>query len=194
MTLYKPHHRAPEVMPHPADLALQGIAGAGWYGAAHETIKEYAATHGHDVQRVADILAITSPRQTVARNVQLAHAYLTDRSVAGVMRGIRAALEHYEETGEIRGPKTGAFSRALTGSPDAVVIDVWMYRALGYDWPSMTPTRYAMACDAVRALAATVKDPDTDRTLTPAETQAAVWCGVRLVHRCTTHAPLVMEA
>lgn len=193
MTLYKPHHRAPAVMPHPADLALQGIAGAGWYDAAHETIKAYAAAHGHDVQRVADILAITSPRQTVARNVQLAHAYLTDRSVRGVMKGIRAALDHYEQTGEIRGPKTGAFARALTGSPDAVVIDVWMYRALGYDWPSMTPTRYRQACDAVRSLAATLRYPD-GTTLTPAETQAAVWCGVRLVHRCTTHAPLVMEA
>ena len=133
------------------------------------------------------------PQETVARNVQLAHAYLTDRSVKGVMRGIQAALEHYELTGEIRGPKTGAFARALTGSPDAVVIDVWMYRALGYNWRSMTPTRYAMACDAVRALASTLRYPD-GTTLTPAETQAAVWCGVRLVHRCTTHAPLVMEA
>lgn len=182
------HGHNPE-LPSLAVLANEGREdGEGWYDAAHETIKAYAAAAGTTVARVADVLALTSPRQTVTRNVQLASQYLETRSTAGMLPSVIRALEHWEATGEIRGPKTRAFSYALQGIPDAVVIDVWMIRAIpSLDASkSLTRKRYRDAATIVREVAAEVG-------MSPAATQAAIWVAVRRRYRYVSHAPLEMQ-
>ena len=174
-------------LPGPLALAREGADGASWYADATASIERYAAEHGHSVATVADVLALTSPRQTVTRNVQLAHAYLSTGSTAGTLPSVAAALAHWESTGIIRGGKTGPFSLALQGDSNAVVVDVWMFRAFGLDWPSMTPKRYREAARRVRGIA-------TRAGMTPRDCQAAVWVATRRRYGYTTNAPLVMAA
>ena len=172
-------------LPGPLALAREGASGAGWYDSANVSIRAFCDRTGYDVARVCDVLALTSPRVTVRRNVSLALAYLATGSAPGIVPSVRAALAHYEATGVIRGLKTSAFARALAGDVDAVVIDVWMWRALGLDWPSVTPKRYRRAAATVRGIA-------TRADMTPAATQAAIWVATRQRYGYVTHAPLVL--
>ena len=92
--------------------------------------------------------------------------------ITGVIPSTIRALEHYEATGEIRGLKTGAFRDAILGDPEAVVVDVWMLRAYGRTWPTLTAKRY-------RELVRSIRHTATRWGCAPARTQAAVWTGIR---------------
>jgi hypothetical protein len=175
--------------------ALAGAHGKDWYALAELSIRRHCNSLGFDVQTYVDVLAITSPRVNVRKNVQLTNAYMTTRKrirnaprpgigtatgpsfapylvhrqVAGLMTSIRSGLEHYELTGEIRGPKTSAFARALLGDGDAIVLDVWMARALDVEQATLATRKVREPCeDLVRKVA---------RSLgwAPAQVQAAVW-------------------
>ena len=163
-------------VPPLATLARNGAAlgGLGWYARAHDELARYAVEVGEPAQRVADVLALTSPRQNVARNVGLTRQYIETSSTAGMLPSVVAGLTHYESTGEIRGPKTAAFSRALMGE-NAVVIDVWMFRAMRLTHKTMTAKRYREAVAKVRRCARYVR-------MSPADTQSCVWCGIRTLY------------
>jgi hypothetical protein len=92
-------------------------------------------------------------------------------------RSTRAALDHYYQTGEIRGPKTSRFARVLRGDDDVVVVDTWMARAIGVpDRAARTKASQALA----ERVVACVRDRlywSTGVPWTLAETQAAIWCG-----------------
>jgi len=88
------------------------------------------------------------------------------------MRSIRAAVDHYEQTSEIRGPKTGAFARCLLGNGDRVVLDVWMAKAFRIPQSAFNRPAVRARCEHRIAKAG-------ERLgLTPAETQAAVWTAI----------------
>lgn len=159
-------------LPGPLTLAREGGDGAAWYRDALATLDSYATAHGFDVATVADVVALTSPRQSVARNVQLAHAYLTTGSTSGTLPSVRAALAHWEVTRKIRGDKTRAFSAALQGDVDAVVLDVWMFRAFGLGYKTLTSKRYREVSARVRGIA-------TRASMTPRDAQAAIWTATR---------------
>lgn len=159
-------------------LALEGAAldGRGWYDRAHAEVRRYSdSTHGMvPTGELCDILSIVSPRVSVKVSVRLAEYWLA----AGVphpstMRSTRVALAHYAATGEIRGPKTSAFARALRGDTDAVVVDVWVWRAMG---------RAPGGIGAYRAAERTLRRVARSLGWPPAETQAAIWVGVRARH------------
>lgn len=177
MTAYPIEFRGKIVrVPPLATLARTGaeLGGLGWYARAHGELARYAAEVGENPQRVADVLALTSPRQTVARNVQLTRAYVETRSTAGMLPSVIAAVNHYEACGEIRGPKTSAFSRALM-EENAVVVDVWMFRAMRLTHKTMTAKRYREAVAKVRRCARYVR-------MSPADCQSSVWCGIRTLY------------
>lgn len=152
-------------------LALQGSDGRKWYDDSWDSIKAYSDRHGFDPGVVADVLAILSPRVTVDYSIRLAKAYLeTGVPLEGTMKQRQRALTGYRLTGTFGGPKVNAFSQALRGDPEAVVIDAWMYRALRD--PRKSKRSYTEAVIKVRAVA--------DRLGWPAaETQAAIWMGAR---------------
>jgi len=191
--------RRPSTLPTVTELYLAGADGAAWYSEARESIRRYADMRGLSVGIVADVVGLTSPRQTVKRNTQLADLYLQTGATGGVLPSVRSGLKHWAaciESGEIdarhlanvgpiRGDKTRNFARCLAGDDDAVVIDVWMFRALGLDFPTMTAKRYRQACETVRGYAEKFGD-------TPANTQARIWCGIRRAYGYTTDAPLIM--
>lgn len=151
-------------------LAWIGEGGKGWYREGGEEIRAYSERVGVPFQYVCDVLSILSPRVTVEHNVKLTHAWVTTGKAPGAMRQRIAALEKYEKSGVFSGPKVNAFAKALAGDPHAIVIDAWMYRVLGDK--RRTDKAYREASDKVRQVASALG-------WAPAETQAAIWGGVR---------------
>lgn len=151
-------------------LALQGAEGRHWYRYATAEVAAAADRLGVTVERFSDVLAITSPRVSVRKNIGLAVRYLRTGDTTGMLLGVRSALQHYETTGEIRGPKTEAFARACRGDLSAVVLDVWMARAFGVDQAKLSdsPRVHREATRRIRAVARRLD-------WKPAEVQAAIW-------------------
>lgn len=152
------------------DLALEGADGRHWYKDAAVHVRGAAFILDCDAQRLADILALLSPRVSVKRNIRFALRYVKDGKFAGdVMRTIRASVNHYELTGEIRGPKTGPFARAIMGDLNAIVLDVWMAVAFGIDQKRFSVKRVHAECSKrIRAVAKNLGWKN-------AEVQAAIW-------------------
>lgn len=149
--------------------ALEGQAGKDWYQNAAHICQLEADAIGCNVGMFIDVLAITSPRVHVAKNWRLAVNYLRYGRVDGMMRSVRAALAHYATTREIRGPKTSAFSRALKGDNDAIVLDVWMAAFFKHDQRG-----YSRQAGRIEAESA-IRGAALALGWTCIEVQAAVW-------------------
>lgn len=161
-------------LPAPGVLATEGEHGRPWYDLAGKSLRAYADQVGKEPEYVAGILAVLSPRVSVAWNARYADLYLRHGTThPRILTSVRAALAHFEATGQIRGPKTSAFKAALLGDPEAVVVDIWAARALQIaDDGRLEGKRYVEAVDKIRRVARRLRWP-------PAETQAAIWTGVR---------------
>lgn len=165
---------------HLMKLAMRGWDHHLWYHRTRPVIQDAASHLMVSTDRFIDILAITSPRCSVTRNVRVTVSYITTGALPGdVIRSTRVALQHYEKTGEIRGPKTGAFARALRGDEDAIVLDTHMATAFDID-PRMWSRKGIRQSAARRVRVGAHK-----MGLTPAQFQAAVWAGAALKGRHT---------
>lgn len=155
-----------------AGLSARGYLGD-WYADVREGCEVFSARHGIPLETVAGVLATTSPRVHVRKNMELARRVLLFGSKPeSLLPSAWAATAHFLETGEIRGPKTSAFARAILGDREAIVVDVWVARALGIDGQRLAGRRYSDAADTVRALARC-------EGIAPREAQAALWYGAR---------------
>lgn len=153
-------------------LALDGESGKNWYGQARRRIRQVCRTHGWDWRRYTDVLAITSPRVQVTRNVNITRLYMQgDPSWSdGVLRGRVDAVLRWERDGTVRGPKVAPFRDALQGDHSAIVLDVWMARA--FEVPDNFGVRHR------RLMQDSIKKVSEWLGWTPAQTQAAIWCGI----------------
>lgn len=162
---------------HLMRLVREGWDYRHWYDRALSNIVLLCTEKGWSPERFIDVLAVTSPRMSVRRNIRVTMGYMTYGALpTDVIRSTRAALAHYEETGEIRGPKTSAFSAALKGDMEAVVLDTWMAIALGVEQKKFSTKRvYQSASRRIRFVAHLMG-------LRPAQAQAAMWsaCVLRL--------------
>lgn len=156
---------------------IYGYADAGrayrrWYVHARLIVDKIAILARQPIGRVADVLAITSPRCSVGRNLTRAYQYLTLGSLPDdVVRGTRVALAYYEKTGIIRGPKTEPFAQALRGDDSALVVDTHIARAFGYD-PHVARTKYCR-----NAIGLCIRRVAKRRGWSVTQTQAAIWAG-----------------
>jgi hypothetical protein len=142
-----------------------------WYADALEGCEIFAARHGIPLERVVGHLAVTSPRVDVARNASLAAQSLLEGPDGLYLPSHVASVRHFDATGEIRGPKTRAFYHAILGDPSAVVVDVWVARAIG-ETGRLEGARYKRAENVIRSLAGKVG-------ISPREAQACIWYGAR---------------
>lgn len=153
------------------NMALSGQEYRDWYRWAKSDIAYACAVMGTCPRKFSDLLAVTSPRVSVSRNIRYA-IMLTERpsdKPHDMMRTVWSSVQHYYRTGEIRGPKTGPFARALRGDLSAVPLDVWMARALNVSHKKLATKQIREpAVKRIRAVA---------RILgwKPAEVQAAIW-------------------
>ena len=156
------------------DLALDGESGRAWYVHAYSEVQHAAARLEIDAGLLADILAIVSPQVHVKKSVGLALHYLKHgKPKSGTMLSTRQALEHYEETGEIRGRKTSEFARTLRGDLQAVVIDGWMAVAFDID-----PIKLKDSPRLYRATAFRIVQVARRLGWFPAEVQSSIWTSV----------------
>ena len=166
-------------------LAQSHAYGREWYRESGESVTRYAESRGLAPQYVADVVAILSPRVTVAQNIKLAKLYLETGKAPGAMKARLTALARYESSGVFNGPKVNAFSAALMGDGGAVVVDAWMYRLANE--PRRTAKSYRDVSSWVASIADALGWPN-------AETQAALWCGARsLCGFGDSYSPLMME-
>ena len=143
-----------------------------WYTHARAIVSRVAAATGCSTNRVADVLAITSPRCTVNRNLAVTCQYLQTGTVpADVTKSTRAALRYYESTGKIRGPKTSRFAAVLKGDESHLVVDTHIARAFGHD------ERAARTKRVREQILPIVQRIAKRRGWTIAATQAAIWAG-----------------
>ena len=159
-------------------LALQGIDHADWYDCALQQVTLASATLHTSPSRLAALLALFSPRVPVRRSIRLALHYVhTGQFTADTMRPVQQAVLHWEQTGQIRGPKTSAFCRAILGDTDAIVLDVWMSVAFGVDQGRFTRAGVRRYWERqVRIVAERIGR-------TPRDAQAAIWAGIVRQHR-----------
>ena len=151
------------------DMALQGADHMGWYDNAREDIAIASDILGVDAVAFTEILAVTSPRCSVTRNVKYA-IMLTDKPFtrpSGMLGKVFSSYIHWLDTGIIRGIKTRPFANALLGDHTAIPLDTWMNKALGM--PAKLSTAQHRQATARVALAADYLG------WWNCETQAAIW-------------------
>jgi len=126
-----------------------------------------------------DILAATSPRQSVKRNLKCTldiyiELIMGDGNYKKISCGIATKQIHKNieraiiSTKELHGQKVRAFAEALNGNKEAVVIDSWVLKAFGI--PRQTPTP-----NDVVHITTIIKKLSDKVGLAPCEVQACLW-------------------
>lgn len=170
----------------PVDIA----AGVGWYRVARRCIGSMATVHGVTVSSMAGVVAASSARTSWYDNLRTADMVHRDRSTVGqllpaarrpvvdIMAGVRPLVA-------IRGRKSRAFYRNLTGDMSAVTADIWMLRA-AIGRPTAGDREYKFmervgAYDMVSA--AVIMAADMSRwPVSAGEYQSAIWHPYRSRH------------
>ena len=165
------------------DIACDGLHGRFWYRDATAQIDYVAWAQGWDRDEFAGVLAVTSPRCSVVRNIRMSLHWMKFRNDRVIpMKGIRRSLAGFIGGEGIKGPKTRAFYDNLSGRTDSVTLDVWMAYALGIDQTDFNrKANRAKATDRVVRVGERLG-------IAPAEAQAAIWTGYR-TRAGRTHSP-----
>lgn len=152
-----------------------------WYCDATKLIKEL---YGDNWQLFVDLLAATSPRQSVKRNWRQSAAILAayvdrdDRpkrfgdllgdTMSSHLNNVVRALAGRP----INGQKVSRFAENLKGNLDVVTIDTWICKAYGLDHKALTTSTYNRLEKRIRS--------DAGRQgLAAANWQAVIWFCVR---------------
>ena len=138
-----------------------------------------ARCHAHGIAIMRDIpfesacavISAFSPRVQWNRNMTLAWDWCLGREVRCLGNSKRAA-ERASRDGicALKGLKTNAFARNISGDMEAVTIDAWMLRPFGLK--SASVGNYRTLANAIRTVAREVN-------MTPADLQALIWVRLR---------------
>jgi hypothetical protein len=106
-----------------------------WY---HEAEDLFVELFGRDrLGLVTKLFAATSINTSLKANITLfrraMHEIDRDLPIGNYMPNIRQQLEQIRKGDELTGRKIRSFARAMSGDPDAVVVDVWLLRAFDMD-------------------------------------------------------------
>lgn len=166
---------------HGVDWAI--AEGEAWYpGAWHyclDVSKEYDVTP----ERVAAILAVTSPRARWSKNVEATYKIVQDSFKperkrqpsygilnANAIKGMLVATDRYYSR-HVTGPKVTNFYLNILGHTDPITTDSIMSKAAGYG-SDVTSKIRAEVEQGVRTIADMF-------SITPRDAQAAIWIAYR---------------
>lgn len=155
-------------------------AGALWYVDEYHYCESVAKWSGITTRLATVFYAATSPRQRLAQNKALTlEAAMNNGEVSSLPIVEKFCENAYslwckgaDPTEALTGRKTYNFARALQGDTEAVVVDVWMMRAAGWDTDRPTKLQYDAIEWAIRRMA-------RKYGLAPTTVQAALWIKVR---------------
>ena len=163
-----PYERLKRLEKHPSFAS-----GSNWYDDAQRGIRTLAGAFTQPVNVVAGIVAVLSPRQSVAGNITLATGVLARDALVGGFHanvGKERAIHDSGDITHVRGPKVEAFYHTLVGD-DALVLDSWAFRAVNLpDSPCESDRQLAVRWYTRRARAC---------ALSLSSYQAGVWCAIR---------------
>jgi hypothetical protein len=145
-----------------------------WYCDAEKVAHEVARNLDTSLEAGASVVSAFSPRERWATNIEKAVSFSLGQTVTGLSNNLKMAKNSlvlgYDA---LKGPKTNAFARAIAGDTQAVVVDVWMMRAAGFDGKSSpTKLQYKEISSALVRVA-------EDFYMTPRTTQALLWILIR---------------
>jgi hypothetical protein len=144
-----------------------------WYLDAERVAAEVARNLDSTLEVGASVVSAFSPRERWTNNVTKAISFSLGNHIPGFKNNMlmanNAIAFGYDA---LKGLKTNAFAKAIAGDENAVVIDVWMLRAVGIEKKTPNQTQYKHLADAVAKVA-------FDNGMTPRATQALIWIVVR---------------
>jgi hypothetical protein len=144
-----------------------------WYVDAERIAEKVAENLDTTLEIGASVVSAFSPRERWSINVARAIAFSLGQDVHCLKNNIVMANNALTLGFDaLKGLKTNAFAKAIAGDEQAVVIDVWMLRAVGIEKKTPGQTQYNSLVEAVKKVA-------FDNGMTPRATQALIWIVVR---------------
>jgi hypothetical protein len=144
-----------------------------WYVDAERIAEKVAENLDTTLEVGASVVSAFSPRERWSVNVARAIAYSLGQDVHCLKNNLVMANNALTMGfGALKGLKTNSFAKAIAGDEQAVVIDVWMLRAVGIEKKTPNQTQYWELVEAVKKTA-------FDVGMTPRATQALIWIVVR---------------
>ena len=144
-----------------------------WYVDAERIAEKVAENLDTTLEIGASVVSAFSPRERWSINVARAIAFSLGQDVHCLKNNIVMANNALTLGFDaLKGLKTNAFAKAIAGDEQAVVIDVWMLRAVGIEKKTPGQTQYYALVEAVKKTA-------FDFGMTPRAMQALIWIVVR---------------
>jgi hypothetical protein len=144
-----------------------------WYVDAEKVAHEVARNLDTYLEVGASVVSAFSPRERWTTNVAKAISFSLGNDVPGFKNNMVMANNALTlGFGALNGAKTNAFAKAIAGDEQAVVIDVWMLRAVGIEKKTPNQSQY-------NELASAVKKVAFDFGMTPRAMQALIWIMIR---------------
>lgn len=141
---------------------------------------------------IAKLFSATSQASSLKSNIQLfrkaLHQWEKNLPFEGYLPGIKRQLNNLRSGGGLSGLKVKAFANAMSGDPNAVVVDRWLLRAFGMDKLSIRKTGphtgKALSSGASKkqfsAIESWVRQRAKEMNLEPRQLSAIIWSGVRI--------------
>lgn len=168
---------------HLLSLAESGKHGMNWY----EGLATWAArTFGEDSDMFLRFLAATSADSQNEVGATMALKAYHQWKMGMPFDGMRSKsmimnLERAARSEQFGGEKIDSYYRALRGDKDAVVLDRWMMRALGFKHAETAgASRNAFGDIQYRMFSEVIRDLASQEGMTPRQFQAATWEGSRV--------------
>ncbi len=161
-----------------SDLAKKATFGqveqaSKWYVDAERIAEKVADNLGTTLEVGASVVSAFSPRERWSVNVARAIAWSLGQEVTCLKNNLVMANNSLTlGFAALKGMKTNAFAKAIAGDEQAVVIDVWMLRAVGIEKKTPGQSQYTDLVNAVKKVA-------FDFGMTPRSMQALIWIVVR---------------
>jgi len=175
--------------------ANRGTQTVNWYGEAGEMIRKLTRGNPELMEDVTRLVALLSPQNEISDNwremvetaYEIAQGRLTKTHLKMLPSDFRRllAVKDFNKSQKWIGNKVENFYRNIHDAafgrndyPDAVTLDLWMAKMMGYKGDRFTDLQYQFAANALRE-AVLQHNLETGEKLTPAQAQAMIWSDMR---------------
>jgi hypothetical protein len=112
-----------------------GMKDMNWYQECEQTFRDIFGDE--KIKLVAMLFAATSINTSLKSNITLFRKALYEIEhglpIGNYLPNIQMQLRQIREGNDLTGRKISSFARAMSGDPDAVVVDIWLLRAFNLD-------------------------------------------------------------